>query len=133
MRILNITMKHLNDDDAMEIFCCKGSNQCHEIEAKLMKEKSYDELVSKCNNEDVETCLPFTKMEMQIHKSLSKKKTTTMKSKGLSEAKSITLSDTHRQEICEWSFKLVDCFDGKRELVAIALNYLDRFLNNFNW
>ena len=36
------------------------------------------------------------------------------------------VSDLWRQKICEWSFEVVDHFGFDREVVSIALSYLDR-------
>jgi hypothetical protein len=38
-----------------------------------------------------------------------------------------------RQKMCEWSYRIVDHFNGSRELVAIAQNYVDRFLDQYRW
>jgi hypothetical protein len=34
-----------------------------------------------------------------------------------------------REQMALWSYRIIDHFDGDREIVAIAFNYLDRFLN----
>ena len=34
-----------------------------------------------------------------------------------------------RERICEWSFQVIDHFDFSREVVSIAMNYLDRYLS----
>ena len=36
-----------------------------------------------------------------------------------------------REQICEWSYRVVDYFDINREVDDIALSYLDRFLVAF--
>jgi len=38
------------------------------------------------------------------------------------------VSESWREKICEWSYQVIDHFDFEREVVAISLNYLDRFL-----
>eukprot|EP00521_Asterionellopsis_glacialis_P014552 CAMPEP_0195293212 /NCGR_PEP_ID=MMETSP0707-20130614/11987_1 /TAXON_ID=33640 /ORGANISM="Asterionellopsis glacialis, Strain CCMP134" /LENGTH=357 /DNA_ID=CAMNT_0040353875 /DNA_START=17 /DNA_END=1090 /DNA_ORIENTATION=- len=38
------------------------------------------------------------------------------------------VNDSWRRKICEWSFEVVDHFGFDREVVSIALNYLDRFV-----
>lgn len=38
------------------------------------------------------------------------------------------LNEIWREKICEWSYQVVDHFDYNREIVAISLSYLDRFL-----
>lgn len=39
--------------------------------------------------------------------------------------------DIWRERICEWSFQVTDHFDFSREVVAVAVNYLDRYLSAF--
>jgi len=41
------------------------------------------------------------------------------------------VDDSCRQKMCEWCYRIVDHFNGSRELVAIAQNYLDRFLDQY--
>jgi hypothetical protein len=43
------------------------------------------------------------------------------------------VDDLCRQKMCEWSYRIVDHFSGSRELVAIAQNYVDRFLDQYRW
>jgi len=38
------------------------------------------------------------------------------------------LNEIWREKICEWCYQVVDHFDFNREIVDIALNYLDRYL-----
>jgi len=38
------------------------------------------------------------------------------------------VNEVWREKICEWSYQVVDHFDFNREVVAISLSYLDRFL-----
>ena len=38
-----------------------------------------------------------------------------------------------RQKMCEWSYRIVDHFSGSRKLVAIAQNFVDRFLDHYRW
>mmetsp|Transcript_7609 Transcript_7609/g.16514 ORF Transcript_7609/g.16514 Transcript_7609/m.16514 type:complete len:344 (-) Transcript_7609:559-1590(-) len=38
------------------------------------------------------------------------------------------VSEIWREKICEWSYEVVDHFDMSREVVAVSLNLLDRFL-----
>ena len=40
---------------------------------------------------------------------------------------------TCRKTMCEWCYRIVDHFGGDRELVAVAMNYLDRVLDKFHW
>jgi len=39
------------------------------------------------------------------------------------------VNELWREKICEWSYQVVDHFDFNREVVAISLSYLDRFLS----
>jgi len=39
------------------------------------------------------------------------------------------VNEVWREKICEWSYQVVDHFDFNREVVAISLSYLDRFLS----
>lgn len=46
-----------------------------------------------------------------------------------SSASSCTgINELWREKICEWCYQVVDHFDYNRQIVAIALNYLDRYL-----
>jgi hypothetical protein len=36
-----------------------------------------------------------------------------------------------REQICEWSYRVVDYFNVNREVVAVALTYLDRFMSKY--
>ena len=38
------------------------------------------------------------------------------------------INEVWREKICEWCYQVVDHFDLNRQVVAIALNYLDRYL-----
>jgi Cyclin len=38
------------------------------------------------------------------------------------------INEVWREKICEWCYQVVDHFDYNRQVVAIALNYLDRYL-----
>ena len=48
-------------------------------------------------------------------------------------AHDFVVDDTCRQKMCEWSYRIVDHFDGHRSLVAIAQNFVDRFLDQNRW
>lgn len=43
------------------------------------------------------------------------------------------VDDLCRQKMCEWSYRIIDTFNGRRELVAMAQNYIDRFLDRYRW
>ena len=38
------------------------------------------------------------------------------------------LNELWREKICEWSYQVIDHFDFSREVVAVSIHYLDRFL-----
>ena len=38
------------------------------------------------------------------------------------------ITEMWREKICEWCYQVVDHFDFTREVVSIAMNYLDRYL-----
>jgi hypothetical protein len=50
-----------------------------------------------------------------------------------SDQEDFIVDDLSRQKMCEWSFRVVDHFKGGRGLVAIAQNYVDRFLDQYRW
>ncbi len=39
-----------------------------------------------------------------------------------------TINQIWREKICEWTYQVVDHFDLSREIVAISISYLDRYL-----
>ncbi len=39
------------------------------------------------------------------------------------------INECWREKICEWSYQVIDHFDFNREIVAISLSYLDRYLS----
>lgn len=38
------------------------------------------------------------------------------------------VNEVWREKICEWSYQVIDHFDFSREVVSVAIHYLDRFL-----
>lgn len=38
------------------------------------------------------------------------------------------INEVWREKICEWSYQVIDHFDFSREIVGIAISYLDRYL-----
>lgn len=40
-----------------------------------------------------------------------------------------SINDVWREKICEWSYEVIDHFDYNREIVAVSLSYLDRYLS----
>jgi hypothetical protein len=39
------------------------------------------------------------------------------------------INEVWREKICEWSYQVIDHFDFSREVVAISVHYLDRYLS----
>jgi lipoyl(octanoyl) transferase len=39
------------------------------------------------------------------------------------------INEVWREKICEWSYQVIDHYDFSREVVGIALSYLDRYLS----
>ena len=39
-----------------------------------------------------------------------------------------TINELWREKICEWCYQVVDHYDYNREVVSVAMNYLDRYL-----
>jgi len=39
------------------------------------------------------------------------------------------VNEDWRSKICEWSYQVIDHFDYDRDIVAVSLNYLDRYLS----
>jgi len=44
----------------------------------------------------------------------------------------VDLNEFCREQICEWTYRVVDYFEINREIVAISLSYLDRFLSYYS-
>lgn len=47
---------------------------------------------------------------------------------GDSSSVSGRINECWREKICEWAYQVIDHFDFNREVVAVSLSYLDRFL-----
>lgn len=45
-----------------------------------------------------------------------------------SSSASSTINEIWREKICEWAFQVIDHFDFSREVVGVAIHYLDRYL-----
>lgn len=41
-----------------------------------------------------------------------------------------SINEGWREKICEWSYQVIDHFDFNREIVAVSLSYLDRYLSS---
>ena len=48
--------------------------------------------------------------------------------RGDSSASSSEINEMWREKICEWCYQVVDHFDFNREIVSVAMSYLDRYL-----
>jgi lipoyl(octanoyl) transferase len=48
---------------------------------------------------------------------------------GESSASSSEINEMWREKICEWCYQVVDHFDFNREIVSVAMSYLDRYLS----
>jgi hypothetical protein len=46
-----------------------------------------------------------------------------------SNCSSSGINETWREKICDWSYQVIDHFDFSREVVSVALHYLDRYLS----
>lgn len=47
----------------------------------------------------------------------------------LAPSSSTGVNELWREKICKWTYEVVDHFDFNREIVAVSLSYLDRFLS----
>mmetsp|Transcript_3752 Transcript_3752/g.7887 ORF Transcript_3752/g.7887 Transcript_3752/m.7887 type:complete len:336 (+) Transcript_3752:227-1234(+) len=47
---------------------------------------------------------------------------------GSSSSSSSQITEVWREKICEWCYQVVDHFDFNREVVSVAMSYLDRYL-----
>ena len=45
-----------------------------------------------------------------------------------STSSSSSINELWREKICEWSYQVIDHFDFSREVVGVAIHYLDRYL-----
>lgn len=45
-----------------------------------------------------------------------------------SSSSSSSINELWREKICEWSYQVIDHFDFSREVVGVAIHYLDRYL-----
>eukprot|EP00580_Thalassiosira_gravida_P018045 CAMPEP_0201677510 /NCGR_PEP_ID=MMETSP0494-20130426/44271_1 /ASSEMBLY_ACC=CAM_ASM_000839 /TAXON_ID=420259 /ORGANISM="Thalassiosira gravida, Strain GMp14c1" /LENGTH=202 /DNA_ID=CAMNT_0048160479 /DNA_START=55 /DNA_END=660 /DNA_ORIENTATION=- len=47
---------------------------------------------------------------------------------GSASSSSSQITEVWREKICEWCYQVVDHFDFNREVVSVAMSYLDRYL-----
>jgi hypothetical protein len=45
----------------------------------------------------------------------------------------IIVNEICQQKMCEWSYRIILVLIGNRELVAVAQNYIDGFLAQYQW
>lgn len=98
------------------------------------RETLFQKIQAMMQREPVYRCHDYTSREEGLEEVFGDFSHQTKKKKRkLNENKFFIVSDEHRKDMCEWSFRIVDHFNGSRELVAIAQNYLDRFLDTHHW
>ena len=112
MTTLQITLKPLPTQS--HILASEKTQLLYQIETMMLMESKY-----KCNDLKKSN---YNRAKA-MGKILSKKR----------RVEAFMMNDKHRQDMCEWSYRIVDSFGGSRELVAIAQNYLDRFLTTYSW
>lgn len=47
----------------------------------------------------------------------------------LPSSSSTAITESWREKICEWCYQVIDHFDFSREVVSVAMHYLDRYLS----
>lgn len=50
-------------------------------------------------------------------------------SSAASSSSTSSINEVWREKICEWSYQVIDHFDFSREVVSVAIHYLDRYLS----
>ena len=116
MTKLQLTLRHLpHDASSLQL---DRDHVTKQIEAMMSRESS----VYKCN--DYILSRKLEKITMSRRRSISSE---------ASSQEDFIVDDLCRQKMCEWSYRIVDHFNGSRELVAIAQNYVDRFLDQYRW
>ena len=133
MNTFKLSMRSL--DDESQLLHSQTCYQSVEIEAKMRKESSYYNEMNK-NYSNYYLHIPCAPSTCKIGNGMiyfADRPTAKKRNMGSSQFKPFQMSDGHRQEMCQWSFRIVDYFGGNRELVSIAINYLDRLLNKIDW
>ncbi len=132
--ILQITLKTLDDDGtSMKIFSSQRAQLSQQIKAMMQKEAMYKCSDSDYYNDNNNNNEPQMMMHKKYYQYQYHNENGPNKRRRVGERKIFMANDTSRQEMCEWSCRIVDYFGGNRELVAIAQNYLDRFLGKYRW
>ena len=72
-----------------------------------------------CKESSIYKCIDYLPPQVQLDQPASNSSSTS--SIGV-------INDLWREKICEWCYQVVDHFEYNREIVAIAMSYLDRFL-----
>ena len=121
MGLIHLSMRQLKLDTT----CCNTVRHVamreevlRHIEAMMIKESSNSYRVSN-------HILAHKKDREVISRSLSNEKVVS--------AQEFVVDEICRQKMCEWSYRVIDHFNGRREIVAIAQNFVDRFLNQYQW
>jgi hypothetical protein len=57
-----------------------------------------------------------------------KSSSTSSSTSSTSSSSSSLINEVWREKICEWSYQVIDHFDFSREVVGVAIHYLDRYL-----
>lgn len=74
------------------------------------------------------TCPDYLTLEWQASL-LSPPDSLHLDNRDASSASSSEINEMWREKICEWSYQVVDHFDFNREIVSVAMSYLDRYLS----
>ena len=121
MDTLKLTMRQLTPDSCNVIGDLSPDRDqvIQQIKAMMIKERS----VYQCNDY---ISTHFCHKETEVVSPSSSRNAS-------NPAHHFVVDNTCRQKMCEWSYRIVDHFDGHRSLVAIAQNFVDRFLDQNRW
>ena len=121
MNRIQLKLKHLPSNEADQVLTqSERVHIHHQIETMMQKESS----VYKCNDYVLSHDTRRTK-KLEKSNILSSYKPV--------QDQDFIVDDICRQKMCEWSYRIVDHFNGDRKLVAIAQNFVDRFLDQYKW
>lgn len=120
MTMLNLTMRKLKYDACYNLLNQPERDhlKVKQIEAMMIREKS----VYKCNDYILSHQKKYERVSISNNPILA-----------MDPVQDFVVDDLSRQKMCEWSYRIVDQFEGGRELVAIAQNFVDRFLDQYRW
>ena len=117
--MLNLVMNQLDCDS----HCPKS---CHDIAEKIGVMKQQEESLYRCRDYILRRKLE----EMRLSAQSPVSSNSILMDKNLAND---DIDSLCRRRMCEWSYRIADHFGGQREIVAISINYLDRFLDKCNW